>query len=57
MNRSMINRIRMIRPHPDRTSWGRQGGPASDAGYRPGAAGHGSRMPSQSVSTRFQRPY
>ena len=57
MNRSMINRIRMIRPHADRTSWGRQGGPASDAGYRPGAAGHGSRMPSQSVSTRFQRPY
>ena len=57
MNHNLLHRIRMIRPNPDRTSWGRPSAADADGGYRPSAAGHGSRMPSQAVSTRWQRPY
>lgn len=57
MNRNLLDRIRMVRPHPDRTTWGRSASLQADGGYRPTAAGHGSRMPSQAVSTRWQRPY
>ena len=57
MNRSLLNRIRMIQPNPDRTSWGRRTAPTGDAAFRYGARGHGSRMPSQATSTRMQRPY
>ena len=56
MRRTMFNRIRMIQPAPDRTSWGRSGSLDGEARYR-SSAGHGSRMPSQATSTRFQRPY
>ena len=55
MNRTLLNRIRMIRPTPDRTSWGRTNLPG-DTDFRT-SAGHGSRMPSQRATTRMQRPY
>ncbi|HWJ63617.1 MAG TPA: hypothetical protein VNS19_16710 [Acidimicrobiales bacterium] len=55
MNRTLLNRIRMIRPTPDRTSWGRRTD-LVEAGYR-SSSGHGSRMPSQRATTRTQRPY
>lgn len=54
MNRTLLNRIRVVRPTPDRTSWGRRADLVD--GYR-SATGHGSRMPSQRASTRMQRPY
>lgn len=56
MNRTLLNRIRMIDPAPDRTSWGRRTELAGDAGFR-SSTGHGSRMPSQRATTRMQRPY
>ncbi len=54
MNRTLLNRIRSIRPAPDRTSWGRRADLYE--GHRT-SAGHGSRMPSQRATTRMQRPY
>jgi hypothetical protein len=56
MNRTLLNRIRMIHPTPDRTSWGRRTALTGDAGFRT-STGHGSRMPSQQTTTRMQRPY
>lgn len=56
MNRSLLDRIRMVHPSPDRTSWGRRAPLPGDAGHRT-ATGHGSRMPSQRATTRMQRPY
>ncbi|MCU1371533.1 MAG: hypothetical protein JWO77_2727 [Ilumatobacteraceae bacterium] len=56
MNRKMLNRIRMIHPNPDRTSWGRRSAVAGDPGFR-SSTGHGSRMPSQRATTHTQRPY
>jgi len=57
MNRTLLQRIRITRPSASRTSPGRGAMPLGDAGYRFGAAGHGSRMPSQRATTRMQRPY
>ena len=56
MNRKLLDRIRMIHPTPDRTSWGRRGPLTGDAGIR-SSTGHGIRMPSQRATTRMQRPY
>lgn len=55
MNPTLMNRIRMIRPNPDRTSWGRRLD-VMETDFR-SSAGHGSRMPSQRATTRMQRPY
>ena len=54
MNRTLMNRIRVVRPAPARTSWDRRAGLAD--GHR-SSIGHGSRMPSQRATTRMQRPY
>ncbi|WP_421121417.1 hypothetical protein ACE2AJ_08755 [Aquihabitans daechungensis] len=56
MHRTLLDRIRMVRPQPDRTSWGRRTTPDSGAGFRHGAAGHGSRMPSPRATAGLQRP-
>ena len=53
MNSKLLQRVRTARTSASRTSSGR----VADAGFRYGAAGHGSRMPSQRVTTHTQRPY
>lgn len=55
MNTKLLHRVRIARLSATRTSSGRAL-PLTD-GYRHSAAGHGSRMPSQRVTTRMQRPY
>ena len=56
MNSSLLHWVRATRTSASRTSPGRRAG-TGDAGFRHGAAGHGSRMPSQRATTRMQRPY
>ena len=56
MNSKLLQRVRGARTSATRTSPGR-GVVSGDAGFRYGAVGHGSRMPSQRATTRMQRPY
>jgi hypothetical protein len=57
MKPKLLQRVRTARTSASRTSSGRGAGASADAGFRYGASGHGSRMPSQRTTTRMQRPY
>jgi hypothetical protein len=56
MNSPLLHWVRATRTSANRTSSGRRTA-TGDTGFRYGASGHGSRMPSQRATTRMQRPY